>query len=223
MKKVSKNLKRLLKSALISIVSLSFSLSAVIPDLSESTSSRSRYVSINVHEVLKDPEQLDHLRQSGITHLQLKWSKYGHTFNPTERDHIQLKKARQLKQLFEFGWSGLLYLDLSDPSTGIGLPGVNALAECPSLGDLQSLNLNGNDIRNAGAHTIATNPTFSNLKELILRGNWIDEDGIHVFMKTETLSKLEKLDLASNNIRNGEDIKMEIRHNLPKIQSLVLN
>ena len=81
--------------------------------------------------------------------------------------------------------------------------GVRALANAPSLANLEVLELDNNNITDPSAVALATSPHLSNLRKLSLFNNRIGDSGMIAFTREDSLPRLEFLNMISNYV--GED------------------
>jgi uncharacterized protein (TIGR02996 family) len=95
------------------------------------------------------------------------------------------------------------------PSDSATLAGIIA-----TLPKLESLNLSGNPIGDAGLEALAASPSFATLTELILRADGIPEIdrisglGAAALARSPHLSKLESLDLSGHNLNDAGFIEL---------------
>ena len=80
------------------------------------------------------------------------------------------------------------WLDLDDNQ--LGDAGLAELAECTLLENIQYLNLNKNGITDAGLKKLAGSKCLPKLKRLHLKGNPIDGAGVIALFESQTLDNL---------------------------------
>ncbi|CAI2718512.1 hypothetical protein [Nitrospina watsonii] len=87
------------------------------------------------------------------------------------------------------------WLDLDD--NDLGDAGVQALAVCPLLANVQYLNLNKNGITDRGLQELATSTCLPMLKRLHLKDNPIQGSGVVALFESQTLDSLSTFQINS--------------------------
>jgi uncharacterized protein (TIGR02996 family) len=80
----------------------------------------------------------------------------------------------------------------------MGPTGGRAIAESPSLADIETLILDGNSVGDAGLTALAGSPHATRLKVLSLRENRISDDGTRALARSPVMATLRVLDLTGN-------------------------
>jgi uncharacterized protein (TIGR02996 family) len=80
----------------------------------------------------------------------------------------------------------------------MGPAGARAIAESPSLADVETLVLDQNSVGDAGLTAIAGSPHAKRLKVLSLRENRISDDGTRALARSPVMETLRVLDLTGN-------------------------
>lgn len=98
----------------------------------------------------------------------------------------------------QFGphWLLVHHVDFTD--TTLGNIGVQALASCPHMTNLRTLDLWANGICNAGAEALAKSPFLQKLERLDLRMNNIGLPGFLALANASDMPSLKKLNLERN-------------------------
>ena len=82
----------------------------------------------------------------------------------------------------------ITWLDLDD--NRLGDDGVEDLANCPLVENVQYLNLNGNGVSDKGLQALANSKYLSKLKRLHIKNNPIQGNGILALMNSQPLQAL---------------------------------
>jgi Ran GTPase-activating protein (RanGAP) involved in mRNA processing and transport len=80
----------------------------------------------------------------------------------------------------------------------MGPAGARALADCPALRAVDSLDLEGNVLGDGGLAALAASPYPTHLRVLSLRENRITDDGIRALSRSPVMATLRVLDLTGN-------------------------
>ncbi len=84
--------------------------------------------------------------------------------------------------------------------TAVSEAQLQALASCPHLANLTTLDLSQNPITNDGARALADSPHLTNLTGLNLSNSDIRDDGVQALMDSPYLLNLTSLDLSHNTL-----------------------
>ena len=98
--------------------------------------------------------------------------------------------------------------------------GIEALIECPYLQNVETLNLNQNDIGDEGGVALANATNFPKLTSLSLFGNIIGDEGARAFASSPQSKKYIKLDLYKNQFSNDAIKALTESENLKNCEEL---
>jgi uncharacterized protein (TIGR02996 family) len=97
-------------------------------------------------------------------------------------------------------WVRLSFVSRASHSCPLGTQGVGALARSPWLGRMLDLELQANDIDDAGARALADSPSLGRLRELDLTANQLSDAGLAALVAPACRFRLQRLNLARNAI-----------------------
>jgi len=80
----------------------------------------------------------------------------------------------------------------------MGPAGAHALADCPALRAVETLDLEGNVLGDGGLAALAASPHLTRLRVLGLRENRIGDDGVRALARSPVMATLRVLDLTGN-------------------------
>lgn len=104
----------------------------------------------------------------------------------------------------------------------IGDDGLQLLATCSALSDLETLRLGDNVIGDSGVIALTRSPHLSRLTSLVLRDNAIGDSGAWELAHAPHLGRLLELDLAGNEIGPSGEAALHSAPKLPLLTALDL-